>query len=329
VQCTKVYPLRLYGCSVSQTQSGVTVARISYKADPEKRTHEWEQAQRKAYATPALFDQEMGISFTAFYGALVFPEFRRECTVVKPAPIAWNEVVVWMACDPHPRTPSAALWLAVTRWGDHVVFAEYWPSSSYGKPGPIAESDPPMNLDDYCSTLEFLESEKIDVFAPNGYADNGGKPRPTYRRIMDYAAKGWSAYRDGGVDTGPSFWRAFGDRGLAFEPSKKDFMANRDKLGTRLRPREITTPEGIKEQSQLVIYSTCPELIHELSTYRYPTLSPVQVTKQDPSEKPLTVRCHLVDCLLYLEAEDPFWFDQTIKPRQIGERPYGDINWYL
>ena len=184
-----------YGCSVSQTSSGITVARISCKADPDKRSHEWEQAQRKAYATPALFDQEMGISFTAFYGALVFPEFRRECTVVKPAPIAWNEVVVWMACDPHPRTPSAALWLAVTRWGDHVVFAEYWPSSSYGRPGPIAESDPPMNLDDYCSTLEFLESDKINLFAPNGFADNGGKPRTVYRRVIIYAAKGWSAYR--------------------------------------------------------------------------------------------------------------------------------------
>jgi hypothetical protein len=90
-------------------------------ADPEKRTHEWEQAQRKAYATPAIFDQEMGISFTAFYGALVFPEFRRECTVVAPQSLAWNEVVVWMSCDPHPRTPSAALWLAVTRWGDHQL----------------------------------------------------------------------------------------------------------------------------------------------------------------------------------------------------------------
>jgi hypothetical protein len=103
---------------------------------------------------------------------------------------------------------------------------------------------------------------------------------------------------DGGVDTGPSFWRAFGDRGLAFEPSKKDFLANRDEVGTRLRPRKITTPsEGIKEQSQIVIYDTRPELIHELSSYRYPTLSTVQVTKQDPSET-LTVRCHLVDRLL-------------------------------
>jgi hypothetical protein len=52
------------------------------------------------------------------------------------------------------------------------------------------------------------------------------------------------------------------------------------------------------------------------------------VAKQDPTEKPLGVRCHMVDCLLYLEAEELIWFDQTKAPWQLGYKPYDGIGWY-
>jgi hypothetical protein len=322
-------PAPPFGCRVSRTPSGVTVARVTYKADPEKRTFEWEEAQKKAYATPQMFEQEMGIDFSAFLGSLVYPEFQPHATVVKPQPIDWDRAVIYCAIDPHPRTPCAVLWMALTRRGDHICFAEYWPSSAYGKPGPIPESDPPWNLDDVCETINFLESEKVNVWAAQGMADNGGRKRNVYRRIMDYASKGWSAYRNAGEDYGPTFWEAFAERGISCDPSPKEFNLSRDKVGTRLRPRKITTPTGIIERSVIQIYDTCPELIHELSTYRYPSLSPVQVAKQPPIEKPMGVRHHLIDCLEYLEASDPVWFDRTIRPRKTGYRPYAEINWQI
>jgi hypothetical protein len=90
--------------------------------------------------------------------------------------------------------------MAVTRYGEHICFAEWWQSSAYGKAGPIPESDPVYNLDDIAATIHFLESDKVNVFAPNGFADNQGKPREVYRRVMDNAAKGWSSYRESGKD---------------------------------------------------------------------------------------------------------------------------------
>ncbi|HVN78616.1 MAG TPA: hypothetical protein VMW38_06430, partial [Terriglobia bacterium] len=70
----------------------------------------------------------------------------------------------------------------------------------------------------------------------------------------------------------------------------------------------------------------CRELILELETARYPTLTPSQVDKRDPIETPMSKRDHLVDLLRYLCIEDLYWIDPYKKPKQEeGGVPYPDI----
>jgi hypothetical protein len=69
---------------------------------------------------------------------LVFPEFDESVHLVHHSaveidPAYWT---VWMACDPHPRTAHAFVWLAVNRDGEMVCL---------GRGGRKANASPSRN----------------------------------------------------------------------------------------------------------------------------------------------------------------------------------------
>ena len=311
------------GCELATHSSGIDVFLIHYSADRSK-DEVWKSQLRKEYPNQALWDQEQEISNRAFEGKLVYPEFRKECTVVDPFPLPLD-ATHWMGIDPHPRTPHAFLWMAVDRYGNHIYFREYWPSKIYGKRGNVPEDDELYNIDDYVTTLNFLEGQKPNVFAPNGYADNQGRTQTIHKRIMDPAGKAWATERQRGKDDPETFWQTYHNLKINCEEAKKDFQAGRDKVGTRLRPKIYMGPGGQEERSQIIIFSTLKELILELQTYRYPTLKPSQVGNKDPDENPKNVRCHMLDILRYLEMADPYYVEPKSKNVRELETPYSEI----
>jgi hypothetical protein len=79
-----------------------------------------------------------------------------------------------------------------------------------------------------------------------------------------------------------------------------------------LKPRKYQGADGqIREQSQILIFDTCRELILELETNRYPMLKPGQSETQDTTGRPSPVRKCMTDLLRYLEMEDLDWIDPT------------------
>ena len=111
-----------------------------------------------------------------------------------------------------------------------------------------------------------------------------------------------------------TLWKRYNDEKIVCEEAVKDFQASRDKVGARLRACTLADGEGARQQSQIIIFETCQELILELETNRFPNLSATQVEKKDPVEDPLPKRKHMTDCLRYLEMEDPFFVDTEKRP---------------
>jgi len=320
----------LPGCDFVRHRSGIAVFRIKYSADP-KKDEEWVAKMRPTYSSDQAWRQEQEVDFTASAGQLVFPEFKKEYTVVKPRAIP-PDVTWYMGIDPHPRTPHAFLWMFVDRWGNHVYAREYWPSKAYGRRGNIPEDDELYQIDAYVDAINFLEGPAPNVFSPNGFTDNAGPEQKISRRIMDPAGKAWAVNRQMGKDSEETFWDAYRKLGIYCEPARKDFQAGRDKVGTRLRPRKYVGPASTTHQSQILIFETCRELIFELEHNRYPLLTPSQATKRDPVETPLQKRSHLTDLLRYLELEDPYWMDPQRAAREElfqGYAPYSDVPGYI
>lgn len=320
----------LMGCDSARHRSAISVFRIKYSADP-KKDEDWVKKMRPTYSSDQAWRQEQEVDFTAYAGQLVFPEFKREYTVVEPREIP-PDVTWWMGIDPHPRTPHAFLWMFVDRWGNHVYAREYWPSKAYGKRGNIPEDDDLYQIDEYVDAINYLEGSTPNLFAANGFTDNRGREQKVFRRIMDPAGKAWAVSREMGKDSEETFWDAYRKLGIHCDPARKDFQAGRDKVGTRLRPVKYAAPAGTRYQSQILIFNTCKELIFEIENNRYPLLTPSQATRKDPVETPLQKRCHFADLLRYLEIEDPYWIDPqkaTHEERRQGYAPYSDVPGFI
>jgi len=296
--------------------------RTHYSADPEKDAA-WAAAGRKAAVSEAFWQQEQEIAFRAFAGQRVFPEYEPQYTLIDPFDLPPpQERTGYMAIDPHPRVPHAMLWMYVDRGGNHVFYRDYWPSRMYGQRGDTPEDDDTYQIDDYVETIKLLESEKIDVWAPGGYANNGGFQDKPYRRIMDPYGKAVAANREMGKESQETFWDRYQQLGIVCEGAKKDWNAGRDIVGKRLRPRKIVDETGEHQRSQIVIVKTCLELRWELTNNRYPKLTPEQAAKKDPSDIPLPKRKHLTDLMRYIEITDPVFIERrtpySLPPLQKG-----------
>lgn len=302
-----------HGCDFYTSSRGIDVARIHYTADPTK-TPAWAAKLKEQAVSDQMFMQEMEIEANAQSGAKLFPKFNREYTVVEPFPIP-HDWTRYMAGDPHPRVPHAWLWMAVTPYQDWIVYREYWPSKIYAKRGGIPEDDNSFEIDDYAKAIKFMESKECTIFGVNGLADNGGRDEKIHRRVMDYTAKAWMAERTKGKDGNVSFWNSYREHGIVCDECEKDTEASIDIINRKLRARTIIGPDGKKkEQSSITIFNTCPELIFELDTNRFPALTPHQQEIKDPSDKPMQKRRHLSDDLRYLAISRPIYIDPN-RPR--------------
>ena len=117
-----------------------------------------------------------------------------------------------------------------------------------------------------------------------------------------------------GKETTETFWDRYASLGMYCEEAKKDFDAGRDAVNRRLRPARMVTAEGERESSVIQIFDTCPELILELETNRYPKLTPEQAARRDPHDEPLPKRKHLTDLLRYIEITDPVFIERRTLP---------------
>jgi hypothetical protein len=253
----------------------------------------------------ALAEQEYEIKFDAKLGTLLY-QMDDSATLEPsfPIPHDWTR---YMALDPHPRVPHAFLWAAVDPWGDAYIYRELWMSKIYGKPGNVPEDDYRFRIKEYIETVQWLES------AAN--KDNGGKKEKIHLRVIDYAARAFRDTTDSEDQRNlqeryedwsrqPIYGQPPMSYPLSFADCIKDREAGAEVVNDWLKPRQVETSNGWKYKSKLHIFrDACPELLLQLRTNRFGTLSPAMAEKMDPQSKALQKRNHLTDCLKYLCME--------------------------
>ena len=132
------------GISTRTTKLGFNILRLHYTADPDKDPatpagKRWlEEAKRGM--SDARWRQEHEIDYGALGGQLVFPGFDESVHVVQARmPLDPAYTTVWLACDPHPRTAHAFLWLAVNREDEFAVAWSWWPQERHEKEGLVTK----------------------------------------------------------------------------------------------------------------------------------------------------------------------------------------------
>lgn len=281
------------GISTWVNPHGICIFRLHYSADPDK-TPEWAAKQKAAMTNPADYEQEYEINFAAKLGTLVY-QLHEEATLETsfPIPANWTR---YFGLDPHPVVPHAALWIAMDTWGDAWVYRELWPSKIYGQRGSIPDDENRYSIAEYVETCQWLESRDNP--------ENQGKEEDIYRRVIDYAARGFGGWRaDMPEQETKNFQVRFEELGdWKFEDSIKDNQAGPETVNEWLKPRDVEQSDGsFKPKSRLHIFQDkCPELIHELKNNRFQQLTPTMAERSDPAGKPAAKRNHVTDCLKYL-----------------------------
>lgn len=318
------------GIQVWKNQSNITVFRLHYSADPEK-TEEWAASQKAGMTDPAMFEQEYNISFTAKLGALVY-HLTEEATLESsfPIPDDWTR---YFSLDPHQRNPHGMLWAAVDPWGDLWIYRELWPSKVclryegeklVGAKDKVPEDDNLIQVRDYVETIKWLESTSNRIKCADGRPESAllKQPERIHRRIIDYAARGFKDTADS-VDQ-RSIQQRYEDWGrhpeidypLYFDDAIKDVETGIETANEWLKPRQVENfskqpgadgdiPDFVLKSKVHIFKDKCPELIHQLNSNRYESLTPAMAEKIDPKSTPLRVRNHLTDCFKYLCMAEP------------------------
>lgn len=271
------------GISTRETSLGFHVMRLHYSADEDKNPdtedgRAW-LAQAKQGMSDARWRKEFEIDYGALGGELVFPEFDPSIHVIEPFELDPDAWTVWMACDPHPRTPHAFVWLAVNSEGDMVVPFSYWPQSA-------VTPERRATCKEYAEAIKFYEEDsKLKI----------------YKRLMDVAGKSFNASEE------YNFFEAYRDAGLPFYAAKK----NRDGAGfelinAALQPLKITIGDEVTSQPRLRIMRGNDELVWQLMHLRFDEWRGAgMAAEKDPPERVREVRKHLVDCVSYILLDEP------------------------
>jgi hypothetical protein len=285
------------GMALRRTASGTAVLRIHYTADTKKRG-EWAEKQKKKYVKKSNWDLEMEIKYDAKKGTLVYPEFDVSLHVVKDSMVP-KRGCLFMAADPHPRTPHAFLWVLISRDGDWWVYRDFWPSKMYGVAQELKDGDPDnlYTAREYAETIARLEGNRI-MWVGKGDDARGDlieSGEKIWDRFMDQAGKGFQVSAEGQPFV--SYWDRYHNCGYRFKEPYKIHQAGEDRIRELLAPR----PHEIYGQwPTLHIAESCRELILEFGKYRYQAMSESLMDRKELPQKGVEKRCHLLDCLRYI-----------------------------
>lgn len=223
----------MQGISTRRTKLGFHVLRVHYSADPDKNPQtpqgrRWLEEAKKGMSD-ARFRQEYEIDFGALGGQLVFPGFDESVHVVADKmPLDPAYSTVWLACDPHPRTAHAFLWLAAHREGDLAVVWSWWPEERHKREGLVTK--------DYADAVKVIDESEL-----------GLKP---YLQLMDVAGRSFNAEEE------KSYFDKYRECGVYFFPAKKNRdLVGYDLINEALKPRPYTIGDKSEQRPLLTIWA--------------------------------------------------------------------------
>lgn len=279
------------GISRRTTKLGFNVLRLHYTADPDKDPatpagKRWLDEAKKGMSD-ARWRQEHEIDYGALGGTLVFPGFDESIHVIPHRlPLHPSYSTVWLACDPHPRTAHAFLWLAVNKEGELAVVWSWWPEERHKR-----ES---MVVKDYVEGLRDVENAKLFP--------------ASYLELMDVAGKSFNATEE------QSYFDRYRECGVYFNPAKKNRdLSGYDLINESLQPTAYTAGDKTEQRPRLTIFAGCGDndvLVYQMKSLRYREWKGA-VTDKDAPEEPQQKERHLIDCLSYILLDKPRFIDRT------------------
>jgi hypothetical protein len=296
------------GLSIRTTSLGFRVLRLHYSCDPDKdpvtdEGKRWYDEARKGMPD-ARFRQEYELDYGALSGQLVFPTFEETIHVVpQQFPLDPKCSTVWMACDPHPRTAHAFLWLAVNREGEMGVVWSWWPQERH--------EHRVMVTKDYVEGLKELDESSLGLKLEHCYC------------LMDVAGRSFNATEE------KNYFNVYRDEDVYFRPAKRNRdLSGYDLINEALQPREHTSGAATTLRPRLTIWEGCGDndkLVRQMKSLRYKEWKG-NVTDKDPPEEPQQKERHLVDCLSYILLDDPQFVSQE-KPQSTWQPRYPAIGY--
>jgi len=195
---------------------------------------------------------------------LVFKEYDPQIHVVERSGVQphWYRI---MAIDPHPRSPTACLWMAIDEKDRLVVYDELEFSGS---------------LADLASAIRAQEGNL-----------------PAHRRLIDPAmdkedklAGGFNCRKE---LMKHKIWcqRANNDFELGISKVREVLAPEQNQLSGRFEPR-------------LKISSLCPNLLNEFTHYIWGEYR-MRPEEHEPKQKPMKKNDHFIDCLRYIMNSNP------------------------
>lgn len=186
---------------------------------------------------------------------------------IAPFPVDGN-YSIYMALDPHPRTPHACLWVAVDTNGTKFVIDELFIEGS---------------TDDLAARIHALETAK-------GYS--------VVRRIIDPMA----LVKDQTKDV-PVLQEQLAAKGLYFEPASKDLSAGILRVNQAL---QFGMSDGVLVKSpELYVAKTCVRVDWEFKRYVWQEWSPGTSEKRGANPHPRDKDDHMMECLYRILLLEP------------------------
>lgn len=294
------------GVSKRTTKLGFNILRLHYTADPDKDPStpvgkRWLEEAKKGMSD-ARWRQEHEIDYGALGGQLVFPGLDESIHVV-PDKMSLDPAysTVWLACDPHPRTAHAFLWLAVNKEKELAVVWSWWPEKRHAREGMVTK--------DYAEALKEIDESTLNL-------------KPRYR-LMDVAGRSFNAEEE------KSYFDKYRECGVYFNPAKKNRdLVGYDLINEALQPKPYTVGDKTEQRPRLTIWAGCGDndvLVRQMKSLRYREWKGNVVDKDAPEEPEQKDR-HLVDCLSYILLDGPRFIERR-KVRDTFEPIYSSIGY--
>ncbi len=242
----------------------------------------------------------------------------------------WNDGHQWttyMACDPHPVTAHASVWMIINKQGKMIVPFSWFPEEENDVR--VEKNRPRLQIEDYLQKYYAVES--MGLFPP------------PYRELMDQAGKGM-------YDNGFNFFERYrrprwGGRAIHFyEARRNDFTGKQHGGDTQYhgyaeisaafteKEFEIKTEDGKVERfvepalTVLRHFHGVPmghnaKLVEQLKQLRRKELRGIAAEERDRPDEPASKERHLIDCLSYILMDKPRFVPPKDPNRDRGELP--------